>query len=289
MSSEKLCEQVEKGNMNEVISILDELKGLDYECILDQQSIEKLYDFLHKNRRNQDCHAFSMYLAKRCRNGKTYCEIDEDNYSIKMQEIKKLTDEESDNMKAILYHGQFFDFSSCFIYYGSGKNLRSVCSIDDLRKVLTLFGNSIEGIEEFVQYIVLVYKTIVFDKNIEFSLRRLEAPFIVRRHEILYHLYCIEKEIPDIISGYGLMDNQSLGEKMTIPCSPERSRQTVKNKLTKEADNGVIKCELHTKMEKIGSNKPDRIYFCACIPEGIKIDNILLSGRIYIYQITQHV
>lgn len=63
----------------------------------------------------------------------------------------------------------------------------------------------------------------------------------------------------------------------------------MKNKLTKEADNGVIKCELHTKMDKIGSNKPDRVYFCASVPEGIKIGNRSLGGRIYVYKITQHV
>lgn len=95
--------------------------------------------------------------------------------------------------------------------------------------------------------------------------------------------------MPALIKKYGVLDNNSLGDMMSIPCSPERNRTTVENKLTKKADNGkMIKCELHTKMDKIGSKKPDRIYFCASVPDKTKVNNVDLSGKIYVYKITEH-
>ncbi|MDE7324458.1 MAG: hypothetical protein K2N73_17430 [Lachnospiraceae bacterium] len=39
---------------------------------------------------------------------------------------------------------------------------------------------------------------------------------------------------------------------------------------------------------KIGSQKPDRIYFCSSVPDKVKIDNVDLSGKIYVYKITEH-
>lgn len=129
----------------------------------------------------------------------------------------------------------------------------------------------------------------MFDIEIEKSMEKLEAGFLTRRHEILYHLYRIHEEMPALIKKYGVLGNNSLGDMMSIPCSPERNRTTVENKLTKKADNGkMIKCELHTKMDKIGSKKPDRIYFCASVPDNTKVNNVDLSGKIYVYKITEH-
>lgn len=172
---------------------------------------------------------------------------------------------------------------------GDSEPLRIIACKDDLCRVLTVLGQDIDELHEFSQYIQYVYYNITFDSGIEKSMEKLEAGFKTRRHEILYHLYLIDKEIPEIINEYGLLDNNSLGAKMSVPCSPERNRITVENKLTKTTDGGKkIKCELHTKMERIGSNKPDRIYFCASVPEQVRLDNVDLSGRIYVYKITEH-
>lgn len=151
-----------------------------------------------------------------------------------------------------------------------------------------LLEDSIDSLQEFAGDLPILYVELAFDDKIKDTMERLEAGFLCRRREILHHLYCIQEEIPALLLKYGQMDNQSLGNKMSIPCSPERSRKTVKEELTKQADQGVIVCEMHTKMKKIGTRPPDRIYFCAKVPEGIQINGKDLTGKSYIYKITKH-
>lgn len=173
---------------------------------------------------------------------------------------------------------------------GTSEPLRVIACEEDLCPVLTVLGEDIDELHEFAQYIREVFCNITFDSDIEKGMGKLKAGFKTRRHEILYHLLRINKEVPEIINVYGQLDNSSLGNKMSLPCTPERNRTVVGSQLTKVADGGrKIKCELHTKMEKIGSQKPDRIYFCASVPEHVTINNEDLSGRIYVYKITEHV
>lgn len=287
MSTRTLCEWIENGQMEHTNDILERLKCFDMCHIIDEERIGDLYELLHRNRRVSSCREFSIFLD-RDRAGSRK-QINQNLFAERSEALGTLAETESKNVKAILYHKAVFDKGVHLLALGKSDVLRLIACKEDLCSVLTLFGQDIDGLHEFSQYIQNVYDNLVFDREIEKSMEKLEAGFLTRRHEILYHLYRIHEEMPVLIEKYGVLDNSSLGDKMSIPCSPERDRTTVENKLTKKADNGKnIKCELHTKMDKIGSRKPDRIYFCASVPDKIKVDNVDLSGKIYVYKITEH-
>ena len=203
--------------------------------------------------------------------------------------LEELESTEETEFKSILYNNGIFHRDEYKLRIGTGATMRRIVTEDDYYQVMALFGDGIDNVQIFADYIATLFRELVFDKDVGKSMKKLEAGFINRRHEILYHLYCINKEIPKIIKKYGLMDNQMLGEKLSIPCSPERKRELVEEKLSKKVDSGEkIKCELHTKMEKIGSRAPDRIYFCASIPKGITLAGKNIENKIYIYKITEH-
>lgn len=130
----------------------------------------------------------------------------------------------------------------------------------------------------------IILQKLIFDEDIVESIRKLNDGFDLRKKEIIYHLYYIEKQIPEIL-GSSPNDYQSIGNKMAIDCSPERSRKTVNSQLRKIVNNISVNCELHTKMKVISSNPPDRIYFCPSLPEETGRD---MAGKIYIYKISKH-
>lgn len=289
MSNEELCVAIENKELNKIWTILDELEKFPNQYILPSDSWEELVDLIYQNRRNELCSCLSKKLDKIYRQGEELIIIDNERYQSSKQELDCLNEKESDVLKDILLgNGRFFA-DRYLITFNKGSAIRSVATVEDLQIALIVFGNSIVSEEEFSVYIGKVYQGLWFDKDIVASMKRLEAGFSERRAEILYQLYCIEKEIPAVIASGTCKDNQSIGDAMTISCSPERKREVVKEKLTKKVDNGELKCELHTKMKKIGSRKPDRIYFCASVPQGIVIDKKDAGGRIYIYKITEHV
>lgn len=287
MGTQTLCEKIENGQMENTVDVLERLKCFDMCHIMDEEHIGDLYDLLHRNRRVSSCREFSIFLD-RDREGSRK-QINQRLFEERSEELGRLAETESKNVKDILYHKAVFHEGVHLLALGNPDVLRLIACEDDLCSVLTLFGQDIDGLHEFSQYIQNVYYNLTFDREIEKSMEKLEAGFLTRRHEILYHLYRIHEEMPALKKKYRGLDNCSLGDMMSIPCSPERSRTTVENKLTKKADDGkMIKCELHTKMDKIGSQKPDRIYFCASVPDKIKVDNVDLSGKIYVYKITEH-
>lgn len=288
MNTQTLCDEIVNGQMDGTVQILDQLESFDMEYIMDTENIGNLYELLLKNRREQACREFSMFLDRNRERSKK--RIDQQNFDERNNELKELMKKESCDIRAILYHNAVFYTKEHMLALGESESLRVIACSDDLCRVLSVLGQDIDELHEFSQYIQNVYDNITFDSEIENSMRKLEAGFKTRRHEILYHLFFINREVPEIINKYGQLDNSSLGDKMSVPCSPERDRTIVKNKLTKMADDGKkIKCELHTKMETIGSNKPDRIYFCASVSDQVKINNVDLTGRIYVYKITEHV
>lgn len=287
MHTQTICEIVEKNQMENLLTILEHLNCFDMEYLFDEKNIAKLYELLMCNRRKEACKEFSIFLDRN-RAGSVK-RIDQKLFEAQNEKMQNMMKDESNDIKAILYHQAPFHREEHLLTIGKAEALRMIASEEDLYRVLTVLGLDIDDLHEFSEYIRNVYQTIYFDSNIENSMKKLTAGFIVRRHEILYHLYCIHKEIPEITEMHGLLANQSMGDKMSIRCSPEKDRNIVANLLTKEADNDKkIKCELHTKMETIGSQKPDRIYFCASVPKGISLNGEDLSGRIYVYKITKH-
>lgn len=302
MSNRALCDAIENHRLGKVLEILDELQDYFHECILPEACLETLYELINANRRDEDCIRLSRKLERGTVKGRSQIIFDEKRYQKEMETITILSRVESSSLEEILNRKGSFDFGCHKLCYRdrfanqglecgaeTAPFIRGISSVEDLERALILFGNSIEDVREFAEYLVKVFKKLEFDKRTANSLYKLDAGLELRKKEILYHLYCIETEIPFLLEKYGMLDNQSIGGLMQLPCSPERDRGKVKNYLTKTADNGEIVCELHTKMRKIGSRKPDRIYFCACVPKGILLDGRRMEGKIYIYKITRHV
>jgi hypothetical protein len=130
----------------------------------------------------------------------------------------------------------------------------------------------------------IILSELEFDEDIIVSIEELSDGFEMRKNEIIYHLYCIHKEIPMILRD-GHRDYQNIGRQMSLDCSPERNRKIVNNKLRKILNGITVNCELHTKMRRLSSNAPDRIYFCPSLPDSM---NVTMAGKIYIYKITKH-
>lgn len=289
IDNEDLCSELQKGTEGKIWSVLEKLDTFENQYILPQEGQEKLFENIYLNRRNEECILLSRKLERQNRNGKVQIVFSNGEYQQKIDELLKMTAVESDDLHEILCQNGNFTNGNYLLRYYSGREVRNVDSAEKIKRAFIIFGNSIDNEKEFAEHIVRVYDGLCFDKEIEASLCKLEAGIEARRGEILYHLYCIETEIPENLKKDKNLDNRTLGERLTVPCSPERSRETVKNELTKQADgNGKIKCELHTKMKKIGNRKPDRIYFCAKVPDGIKLDGKPMDGKIYIYKITEH-
>lgn len=287
MSTQIICNSIENDQIENVLLILEKLNCFPVEYTFDEIKIGELYDLLMRNRRKETCKEFSIFLDRN-RTGSTKL-VNQNVYDDKEKQLCSMVESESNDVKAILYHHEPFHEKVQLLALGAAEPLRLIASDEELCSVLTVFGLGIDELHEFSEYIQKVYQNISFDIDIENSMKKLTAGFITRRHEILYHLYCIHKEIPQIIKNYGILANQAMGDKMSIRCSPERDRNVVADLLTKKADdNQKIKCELHTKMETIGSQKPDRIYFCASVPDGVRLNGVDMSGKIYVYKITEH-
>ncbi|MET2869747.1 hypothetical protein ABXV15_03530 [Exiguobacterium profundum] len=139
--------------------------------------------------------------------------------------------------------------------------------------------------EELIDNMKLYTQNLVFDPNIVDHLYKLSAPFSVRLKQIIHHLYVIETEIPCLIS-QGLRSYDQIGKALSVSCSPERNRDTVQKHLTATLNSKALNCELHTKLQRVSSNPPDRIYFCPSIPDTICKNS---AGKSYIYKITAHV
>lgn len=270
-----------ENKLSDFVSILELLKELSYTVILSDQFVEEIYNVLGTSKGKEDIKIINKIFEKMFR----HVEMKEQNDYIR--KINNLVKEESNSFKEILRNEKYFDHDVNEIGYmlDIGVNLRNIFEVELLKQVLLLFSKRINDINDFVQELKLIFPDVVFDENLEKSMEELNDGFDVRKNEIIYHLYCIQREIPEIISR-GISGYKNIGEVMSVDCSPERSRGTVKDKLTKQVNGVDINCELHTKMKIVSTKAPDRIYFCPCIPKGIDSE---LEGKILIYKITKHV
>jgi len=271
-------------HISEFVSIIDLLKDLSYVISLspDVEYLENIFECLHRRaKRNEDFKIINKVFEK------MFVFLNQLDYEDYLDEIKKLADIESCSFFEVLCGDEHFnnDIRLLSFKFDELKGLRNISSFDDLKLVLLLFCNSINEIESFAHEIQRILSEILFDADIVSSMKKLSDGFELRKQEIIYHLYCICKEIPEILK-QNYKTYQDIGDNMSIPCSPERDRDTVERELKKFINGTKVNCELHTKMKRISSNKPDRIYFCPYLPEGTGIDRM---GKIYIYKITQHV
>lgn len=288
LDTQEILGDIQRSEITSINNVIEYMSEFDRNYILDEIYISQVYEELYKRRHEEECRIFSKFLDRNKRNNCSVS-IKQTEYDQVGSQLSKLNEEEARDIQAILYKGSHFNKDEYKLAICQGDFLRQIMCEDDFQQVMTLFGDGINDLSEFTRYINKLYKKLVFDSGIEDSMKRLEAGFLTRRHEILYHLYCIQKEIPDIIQQDKGLDNQSVGEQMSISCSPERDRKLVDKILTKKVDyDKKLVCELHTKMEKIGGRMPDRIYFCASVPKDIVLDGQNLEGKIYIYKITKH-
>lgn len=288
MSTHEVYQKMLDGQIQSINHILEMMDDFEHEVVLDNDYINQVYEELYSKRRDMEYRIFSKSLDRTTRGNKCLY-TKQGSYEELRIRLKELEQLEATGLKSILYGKMVFYRNQYQLGIGKGESMRWISTEDDYYQVMTLFGDGMDDLQVFTEYIETLFRNLVFDKEVGASMKKLEAGFVNRRHEILYHLYCINKEIPDIIKTYGLSDNKTMGENLSIPCSPERKRDIVEKKLTKQADGGEkIKCELHTKMQKLGSKAPDRIYFCASVPKGIVIDGKNVENKIYIYKITEH-
>ncbi|MCL0081019.1 hypothetical protein M1N64_02140, partial [Peptococcaceae bacterium] len=219
--------------------------------------------------------------------------IEDDAYASSLESINTISNSESADFERILLNNKPFSKKDCRFLYKAPPNspnykLRNINTFNDLKKLLLIYTSNHNSIDSFIEDIKKIFSKMLFDTDINSSLNSLSDGFELRKNEISYHLYCIEKEIPEIMEKRA-KSYQEIGRQMSgrsIPCSPERNRQLVDRLLTKFIDGIKVKCELHTKMKSLSSKPPDRIYFCPSLPNTVKRDNV---GKIYIYKITAHV
>lgn len=290
IDSRKLCEEIENGSLESAVDILTELRKFEYEYDFPESGSDTLFDLLFQKRRDEGCSFISRQIEKTQVDNRQTVFFDEGRYIHCKEELERLYRKESKSIKKILYNKEYFEFDKFLMEIGDADYIRCISSKEQFCRAAALFLHSEKEVRGFAANMRKVYANIVFDKEIEKSMASLEAGFLARKHEIIYHLYCINQELPRIIRENGCSGNQLIGDMMSVSCSPERSRNVVENKLTKKSDDGKIKikCELHTKMEKIGGHKPDRIYFCACAPDGAVVNKENISQRIFVYKITEH-
>lgn len=284
----RLQEEIEKDNLYEIFDIIDHVDDEHFELLV--EDYEQLNEILHENMKKHGCLELIGILDKQMYHKKHGLILDQERY----KETKKVLLDNSDSEKEYSFSEllQKKKFNSklqlCVIAKGEGQ--RFVDRKEDWKELLILFANVTMKEEAFANKIVRIYDSLVFDEEIAKSMKKLTAGLNIRRAEILYHLYCIEKLFPDINKGSS--GNVDAGKKFEsicgIPCSPERKKEK-RELLTKEIGNDKIICEMHTKMEKYGGQKPDRIYFNPCVEQNIKFNGHCIKGKIFIYQITKHI
>lgn len=228
---ELLLRLIKNEDLKCVLLIFDETQKFKYKYILPEKLIASIYEELYLKRKNDQCKELSLWLDKQ--GGKNIL-INSELYTTLSNEINAISENETNDIKDILYRceGAFFDKGNLNLRVESNESLRFIDSVDDLQKVMSIFGENIDSLLDFKNYIMDLYSNIIFDEELDSSLNKLSEEFITRRNEILYHLYCINKEIPEIIKG-GTVGYSLIGDKMSIECSPEKKREIVRSRLTK--------------------------------------------------------
>ncbi len=280
INNDIFSEMLSSNDIESFINISEVLDNMSYNLIFSYTNIESVFDNIMKveDRENR------AIINKRLEKHSEY--IYEEEYIGYVTQLESLKNEETYTIHDVLLENKYFDNFNFLLSFNWKENyhIRNITSYDSLLDILILFSSRHDDIVSFTNSLDFI-PFFVLDHEIDKSLKNLNDGFDQRRNEILYHLYCIAKEIPSIIN-QGFNDYDSIGKQLTLSCSPERNRDTVKEKLIKKIDEKNINCELHTKMRRISSNAPDRIYFCPSVPVGVHKD---WDNKIYIYQITAHV
>ncbi|MDQ2087761.1 hypothetical protein RBH29_15125 [Herbivorax sp. ANBcel31] len=272
---------LDESNLSDFISIIDIIKPLAYTISLpsDEHYLNEIYEMIYAKSKNEDIRILSKMFEKIVK------VIEVSDYEKLINEINQLIEIESSSFKKILQNNDEFNYNNKIVEYKKDdiKGLRNISNIDQLKQVLLLFCICFDEINDFINELKLILAEIVFDRDIVDSIKKLSDGFERRKREIIYHLYYIDKEIPDILKSN--ISYKDIGEKMSIDCSPERDRKKVNEQLSRIIDNVKINCELHTKMKRISNEAPDRIYFCPSVPKGVSEN---LFGKIYVYKISRH-
>ncbi|MCK8486684.1 hypothetical protein M0651_05790 [Paenibacillus sp. MBLB2552] len=280
INNDIFSEMLSSNDIETFISISEVLDNMSYKLIFSAANIETVFDNVIKVE-DRDNRAI---INKRLEKQSLY--ICEEEYIGYVTHLENLKNEEIYTIHEVLIENKYFDNLNFMLSFNwkDNNHIRNITSYDSLLDILILFTSRHDDIVSFTNSLNFI-PFFVIDYELDKSLKNLNDGFDQRKNEILYHLYCIAKEIPNIIDR-GFKDYESIGEQLTLSCSPERNRDTVKEKLIKKIDEKTINCELHTKMRRISSNAPDRIYFCPSVPFGVHKD---WDNKIYIYQITAHV
>lgn len=277
------------GDPEELYDMLEKLDRFPYLNIFTyDDALNEIYEVLYDKRHVEKYRPISHWLDRTHNNGRDVIVFNNELFHEKNSQLIELVEDESNNIKGILLNNENFHSESGIAGLGDGIEIRYMNSIEKMKKLLILLSQNEDTVQSFFDILKQTFDEIIFDEDIEESVKTLEAGFDDRKTEILYHLYCIDKEIPILVKQY--LGNQEIGSHMSVPCSPERNRKLVEDKLTKKVGGKEIKCELHTKMKKIGSRKPDRIYFSPKVNEHIlNNDGRDMIDKIYIYKIGEHV
>jgi len=269
--------------LDEFISILEILISFSYKVnLMEDDLLDDIYVYIHKNmKKNEDIRIINRMLDK------MFSFVNPSEFIAKEQKIEDLIKEEETNFKKILTHETNFKLEESLIKYSlvSCDALRVVNDESTLKNVMLIFSSIKSTPQQLMEDLDKVFSNIIFDEDILESIDSLNDGFYSRREEIIYHLYCIDSEVPIIISS-GIRHYKEIGEALSIDCSPERSRVTVQQKLTKKIGEQKLNCELHTKMKTVSSMAPDRIYFCPYVPENFDEE---YRGKIFVYKISKHV
>lgn len=292
INTNELYRILQSGGQKECEKLLDVLKYLDGTEHCHALSLDKygeICEYLFKHRHNDWCKELNQSLNRvYAKNGERRLEFDDGKYQEIEDTVKRLEIWESTDLKQVLYGRGQFSFDHGQVLWHSGSvGLRHIFSCSDAKKLLAVLSSTITEEKQFAQRIQIIYPELVFDPGLSDSLKTLRAGLRLRAGEILYHLYCIDNEIPALVKLYSR--DVEVGEHMSIPCSPERSRKTVEDELTVSIGSEKVRCEMHTKMEIVSTDPPDRVYFCKSVKDGVKDQNGKdLTGKIYIYKIGRH-
>lgn len=267
---------------DDYVLILQLIKELSFTVEINNNidTLMKIYEELAVTRNyNENKKIISILLEKYSR----FIELDE--YNNRLKEVNSLIDKESKEFKDVIRESFIFDSQNGMIGFDIddlGEGIRHARNTNELKEVLLILALKHEKIKDFMDDVFIILENIIFDEDIIDGIGKLNDGFKNRKNEIIYHLYCIDREVPEIISR-NITGYREIGEQMTISCSPESRRY---DELRKYIDGNFINCELHTKMKRLSAKAPDRIYFCPNMPKYIlKEDN----RNIFIYKITKHI
>lgn len=273
----------DKEELDKFIAIAQMLIELSYRISLENNTrLEEIWNVIGKKyKKDENIKIINKVLERET----DYISVEEHNVMIK--NISDLAKEENESFKKTLEEPNLFRMDLKVIGYNLSEivGYRNILNLEKLKKVLLLFCKEIRDITDFIKKVKIILEPTLFDKDIVKSIENLNDGFEKRKGEIIYHLFHIDKEIPQILAE-NIHSYKEIGERMTIDCTRERKRETVDRQLIKNINGTDVNCELHSKMKRLSGKAPDRIYFCPELPTSVGKEDM---GKIYIYKITGHV